>query len=370
MQFSHVITMSFATIWGMGCFHAQRVQDMSLRFPTESNLCPNVQTSLEVAMTMQNGRIRVTRSDERRGVAWKHLNVELDEAAVTDGILHLQGDPIDTLGRDIPLEVSLVDNPHVSSSTVLSARYNCSFAVDFAGRDGEKGPNQPFELSKAGAHGTSGQNSTINSTTGSYIGRGGNGGVGFDGRDGLSGTGGGPGGEISASISRFEHPFTNQTLLQVVVQGTTPSSPNLTTERVLINPDGGSLTIDIQGGIGGTGGSGETGGNGGRGGLGDPKGLGGRGGNGGDGGIGGNGGTGGSATLVFDMNTRDYVDRIMVDNDGGAPGEGGTGGSGGAGGTPSGPSGTIGMKGANGIEGAPGPETVIEWRGTEEEELF
>ena len=105
---------------------------------------------------------------------------------------------------------------------------------------------------------------------------------------------GGPGGEAAAYVNAMEH--NGSTLLQVRVTGTRNGQP--LNQYYLLDPDGGSLTVDVSGGPGGVGGSGNDGEDGDDGDLNDngEQGWGEDGENGGDGGDGGYGGAGGQGS--------------------------------------------------------------------------
>ena len=86
----------------------------------------------------------------------------------------------------------------------------------------------------------------------------------------------------------------------------------------LVDPRGGSLTIEADGGSGGSGGKGGRGGRGGSGGIGTPNG---HGSNGSDGrnGFDGSPGRGGSITVTYDPQAKPFLGTIHLSNRNGPP---------------------------------------------------
>jgi len=197
-------------------------------------------------------------------------------------------------------------------------------------------------------------------TDGSPGGSGGSASNGQRGGDGGGGENGGPGGNgydgpqvrIYATYVRTQrHPK----LLAVRMRGDM--------NDFVLAPADRPLALVARGGQGGRGGSGGAGGEGGSGGSGSSAsddrnggqgGSGGDGGPGGSGGDGGVGGNGGAIELIYDARYPELAQQLLIDVDGGLPGEGGAAGSpgrGGSGGFGSGGSGGSGNSGNSGNYG-------------------
>src|SRR5204863_402621 len=158
-----------------------------------------------------------------------------------------------------------------------------AFAAHFSGRDGFPGAD--------GANGFDGTAGTPGSIDLSNPSAGGNGSDGSDGGDGFSGGDGARGQAIHVwvTLRAGTHP-----LLQVRVASITRE------QFFLVDPEGGTLSIDANGGAGGRGGSGGRGGHGGAGGIGWPSGLSGHDGRNGSDGHRGNDGAAGTIAMEVD----------------------------------------------------------------------
>jgi hypothetical protein len=137
------------------------------------------------------------------------------------------------------------------------------------------------------------------------------GGNGGNGTDGSNGGDGGPGGnappvQVRIALRAGSHP-----LLQVGVSALGKD------KLYLVDPQGGSLTVNADGGPGGSGGRGGRGGRGGSGGMGTPSGSSGSNGSDGRNGFDGSPGKGGSITVTYDPQAKAYMTVIRLSNKGG-----------------------------------------------------
>jgi hypothetical protein len=168
----------------------------------------------------------------------------------------------------------------------LHARYDCNFKGDFRGAKGADGyPG----LDGYSAYWDSGDD-------------GGDGGDGGDGDDGASGS------RVEVRIALLHGRPEDRPLLQVEAKDAAR------TERFLVDPRLGALTLDASGGAGGHGGSAGMGGIGGR--------NGGSSGENGQRGCGGSGGDGGEFDVAISPDARPYLSAVKFVNEGGASGSG------------------------------------------------
>lgn len=235
-------------------------------------------------------------------------------------------------GKDTVLTVS-VNGGSATFSKTMPHDFNCLPSIAVKGRPGE-----PGDSGKSG---------------------------GSDGRSGRTGSRGNPGyrgANFEIEAARVVAPDGARFVLIAIQQ---EAARDVKLELV---KEGGKVTIETLGGMGGHGG---TGGSGGRGRSGGKCQDGGEGGDGGDGGDGGTGGDGGSVrVLLADRALRDVLNVVSRGGEGGAAGRGGSSGSGGTSGsggskecgrsTRSGKSGRSGKPGSKGRPGEPGSVSVSE----------
>ena len=133
---------------------------------------------------------------------------------------------------------------------------------------------------------------------------GGDGGNGTNGSDGTNGDDGsdGPAVQVLLRLRAGAHP-----LLQAAVQAAGHKQ-----WFYLIDPQGGSLTVNSEGGSGGAGGMGGRGGSGGSGGLGSPSGNNGMSGQDGRDGLSGSDGRPGQITVKYDPSAKSYLSALHV----------------------------------------------------------
>ena len=251
--------------------------------------------------------ITATTSDARQfvTVGAGHGNVLFDSftfAATTvtvnkKGVVTLPADPRISEGSAPHVLISVVGHPDVTTELSIPVRYDVAFVANFAGKPGFKGLDGSNGL--AGSSGTDGSSDLSNPSAG---GRGGDGSNGEDGRDGDPGQ---PGEAVHIwmTLKSGDHP-----LLQVRAASKTH------TQLFLIDPDGGSLTVNASGGAGGAGGSGGLGGQGGSGGNGFPPGFSGQNGRDGSDGHAGADGAAGTILVSVDAKAQPYLNKVQLIN--------------------------------------------------------
>lgn len=329
--------------------HDARVDAMEVEIGGGARvICPRQPMQMHVAVSAQwPGQAAPATYDTWRGAPGIRRNGKLDFAdfafASEQGRFDEWGwfepnpDVLATVDSGFTIATQLLhpESP-LRQTQHYDADYSCIVSVGAPGAPGRAGAD--------GADGASG----------------GSGGSGQRGGEGGWGDSGGPGGngydgpqlQVYATYVRTKrHPK----LLAVRVRGDM--------NDFVLAPADRPLALVARGGQGGRGGSGGAGGEGGSGGSGasasddrngNQGGSGGDGGHGGSGGDGGVGGNGGAIELVYDARYPELAGQLLLDVDGGLPGEGGTAGSsgrGGSGGSGSGGSGGSGNSGNSGNYG-------------------
>jgi hypothetical protein len=221
------------------------------------------------------------------------------------GVVSLPADPRVSEGATPHILISVVGHPDVTTDLSIPVRYDVAFVANFSGKRGLKGIDGSDGL--AGSSGMDGSSDLTNPSAG---GRGGDGTNGEDGRDGDFGE---PGQAVHVwmTLKGGDRP-----LLQVRAASKTH------TQLFLIDPNGGSLTVNASGGAGGAGGSGGRGGQGGSGGNGFPPGFSGQSGRDGSDGHPGADGAAGTILVSVDAQAQPYLNKLQLINKtgGGVPG--------------------------------------------------
>jgi hypothetical protein len=225
------------------------------------------------------------------------------------GVVSLAADPRVSEGASPQIHIAVVGHPDVTTDLGIPVRYDVAFAANFAGSAGFKGIDGLDGL--AGSSGSDGSVDIGNPSAAPSAG--GPGGDGTNGEDGRDGDAGQPGEAVHVwmTLKSGDHP-----MLQVRAASKTR------TQLFLIDPSGGSLTVNASGGAGGAGGSGGRGGRGGSGGSGFPPGFSGQ--NGRDGFDGHAGADGVAGTIIVSVGSQaqPYLSKLQLINKsgGGAPG--------------------------------------------------
>jgi hypothetical protein len=215
------------------------------------------------------------------------------------GTVSLPADPRVSDGKAAHVHVVVVGHPDVVADLDVPLQYNVAFAGHFSGNSGMDGFDGTDGL--AGIDGTPGSMDPANPQAG------GNGSDGSSGGDGANGSDGSPGETVHLWVTLQPGPTP---LIQVRAVGSSHE------QFFLIDPNGGSLSIDTDGGAGGRGGRGGTGGRGGSGGIGSPSGSSGNSGRDGQDGQPGSDGAPGKIIVTIDPSAQPYLNRLHFSNRG------------------------------------------------------
>lgn len=312
-------------------------------------------------------------------VNWNSYSVQVEGGSFDKGIVTVNANPQLSNGN---LKISITPNasPGLKQEIKLPLSYKRIF---IANCKGQKGINGFAGLSGAELH-------QLDTTEKHHVYNGRRGQAGSDGQTGSDG--------CVADVFVKAVTVSGKKLMSVLVINHCDNSHSV----FWVDPDGGSLIVDVSGGDGGNGGNGGDGENGvdGTGASSlyttvtpqldrynqqyykygvnymdlsidstlNPTGNGGTGGIGGNGGRGGFGGNGGVAIIHLDSSAVEWKNKIIVDNSGGKPGKPGLGGYAGRGGNgaylmsskKNGDYGYIGAEGIKGNRGQAGSATI--WR--------
>jgi hypothetical protein len=286
------------------------VTALSATLSPEAGLAPGKSGRLIVTATTSDAKQLVTVGAGRGKVLFDSFTFTATTVTVNKkGVVSLAADPRVSEGAIPHIQIAVVGHPEVTADLSIPVRYDVAFAGNFAGREGFKAINGLDGL--AGSSGSDGSVDISNPSAGpSAGGQGGNGTNGEDGRDGDPGQ---PGEAVHVwmTLKGGDHP-----MLQVRAASKTHA------QLFLIDPNGGSLTVNASGGAGGAGGSGGRGGRGGSGGNGFPPGFSGQDGRDGFDGHAGSDGAAGTIIVSVDSQAQPYLSKLQLinKNGGGAPG--------------------------------------------------
>lgn len=214
------------------------------------------------------------------------------------GVVSLPDDPRVSNGQSGHVRITVIGHPDVTADLQIPSRYDIAFTGHFSGLDGSWGMN-----GFSGIAGTDGSTGSMDPNSPSA---GGNGSDGTNGSDGGQGGAGFPGESVHVWITLKPG---SQSLLEVRA-----SSARRGDAFFLIDPNGGSLSLDANGGAGGPGGPGGKGGRGGSGGLGAPNGFAGHDGLDGQQGPTGIAGDAGRFFVTVDPAAQPYLDHVHFTN--------------------------------------------------------
>ena len=217
------------------------------------------------------------------------------------GVVSLPADPRISDGRVPHVHISALGHPEAVTDLDIPVRYDVAFAAHFSGRAGSSGMD--------GINGSDGMAGTSGSIDLTNPSAGGNGSDGSDGGDGSNGGDGEPGQAVHVWVTLRPGP---RPLLQV------RAASSAHAEFFLVDPAGGTLSIDANGGQGGRGGSGGRGGRGGSGGTGFPNGFAGHDGRNGFDGHPGNGGAAGTIVVTVDPQAQPFLNLLQLSNKSGS----------------------------------------------------
>jgi len=286
------------------------VTDVSATLSPDPGLAPGKSGRLIITATTNDAKQLVTVGAGHGKVLFDSFTFTAATVAVSKkGVVSLPADPRVSEGATPHILIAVVGHPDVTTDLSIPIRYDVAFVGNFAGKPGSKGIDGSNGL--AGSSGSDGSVDISNPSAGpSGGGPGGNGTNGEDGRDGDPGQ---PGEAVHVwiTLKGGDHP-----LLQVRAVSKTRA------RFFLVDPMGGSLTVNASGGAGGAGGSGGRGGQGGTGGNGFPPGFSGQNGRDGFDGHAGADGAAGTIVVSVDSQAQPYLDKLQLINKsgGGVPG--------------------------------------------------
>jgi len=277
------------------------VASIEATLPKNPGIAPGEKSPLVVAVTGPDGKVLLTEGQGKGKVLWKDLTVTAAVVSVNKkGVLSLPKDPRVSDGKTGQVTITVPSHPGITTELDIPLRYDYAFKANFSGASGMNGTN-----GTAGIDGTSGSMGSTDPNNPSPGGNGGNGSNGSDGSNGGDGSDGPPV-QVRVTLRSGTHP-----LLQIGV------SSGRKERFYLIDPQGGSLTVNDNGGSGGSGGKGGHGGRGGSGGIGTPNGSSGSDGSNGSDGRSGSDGRGGSIAVTYDSQAKSYLATIHLSNQGG-----------------------------------------------------
>jgi hypothetical protein len=274
------------------------VSSVTATLSPDPGLAPGQSGRLILAASTADGKTYVTAGAGHGKVLFDSYTLTSTVAHVSKkGKVSLPADPRVSEGLIPHVHVSVIGHPEVVADLDVPVRYDVAFAGHFPGRAGLDGRNG-FD-GMAGSSGSSGSSDPNNPSAG------GSGGNGTDGENGTDGDSGQPGQSVQVWITLRAG---SQPLLQVRA-----ASKDLQ-QLFLIDPKGGSLLIDANGGAGGSGGRGGRGGPGGSGGSGSPPGFNGTSGQDGRNGWDGAPGAAGKIQVSIDPSAQAYLDHFTFAN--------------------------------------------------------
>ena len=267
----------------------------------DTGIAPGQKSALIVVVTEPNGKVLQTEGAGHGKILWQDLQVAPSiVTANKKGIISLPHDPRVSDGKDPHVAITIPSHPDLRAELNVPVRYDHPFTANFSGSPGSSGMN-----GLDGSDGTSGSMGSIDPNNPSAGGDGGNG------ADGSNGSDGGPGGDappvqVQVAFRTGSHP-----LLQIGVSAAGKR------KLYLVDPQGGSLTVNADGGPGGSGGRGGRGGRGGSGGSGSPNGNSGSNGMDGHSGSYGPSGRAGTIMVTYDPQAKPYLTALHLSNQGG-----------------------------------------------------
>ncbi|MDQ3109108.1 MAG: hypothetical protein M3R17_04360 [Bacteroidota bacterium] len=354
-----------------------RINKISIIVSDSVKIYPGASFPIDVVAVTAGKKQLKTRGLPNGFVNWNSYAVRVEGGTFSKGIVTVNADPRNT-GNPFKFFVYPYYYPDVKSEIILSLSYKAKFIADCRGQKGANGINGP-----AGGAADSLRFPPV-----------------YKGRRGAAGTNGETGSDgCLADVFVKAMMVNDKEIMNVLVVNHCDNSHSV----FWVDPDGGSLVVDVSGGNGGNGGNGGDGEKG-MDGTGysfywvdpgpsypetvddpkfnhngyfylvdlvmdstkNPSGNGSNGGIGGNGAHAGNGGNGGVVIIHFDSSAVQWENKITINNSGGKPGKPGTGGYAGSGGDAAygmqskvnGKTGYIGADGIKGKSGKPGTPAI------------
>ena len=274
------------------------VTSLSASLSPAPGLSPGKSGGLVITATTADGRQLVTEGPGRGKVLFDSFTFDAFVVSVNKkGVVTLPADPRISEGKVPHIRILAIGHPDIVADLDIPVRYDVAFAAHFSGRAGSTG----FD----GSNGFDGSAGSIGSFDLNNPSAGGNGTNGTRGGDGGNGGPGDPGETVHIwmTLTKDDRP-----LLQV------RASSGKHEQLFLVDPNGGSLAVDANGGPGGRGGSGGKGGRGGAGGTGYPPGQPGLDGSNGFDGHAGSDGAAGSFVVSVDPAAQPFLDNLHLSN--------------------------------------------------------
>jgi hypothetical protein len=277
------------------------ITSLAVNLPQGPAIAPGEKSPLVVVFTQPDGKFLQTEGKGGGKVMWKDLTITASVVAVNQkGIVSLPKDPRVSDGKVGHVAITVPSHPELHADLDIPLRYDLKYVANFSGSRGSDGMN--------GSDGTDGTSGSMGSLDPNNPSAGGNG---TDGGDGGNGQDGGDGRDAPPVQLRIALKLESHPLLQVSVSAAGHQ------KFYLVDTDGGSLTVNADGGAAGQGGRGGRGGRGGSGGIGTPNGNSGRDGSGGRSGFDGHAGKGGTITVTYDPQVKTYLTLVHLSNSGG-----------------------------------------------------
>jgi len=233
------------------------VTAVSAKLSPQASLTPGKSGRLVLVASGADGKTWTTVGADHGDVLFDSYKLDSTVVKVNaNGYVALPADPRLSSGKSARVHITVVGHPDVQTDLDIPVKYNAAYVAHFPGASGNDGMSGIDGI--AGSDGVAGSASPTNPQAG------GTGGNGQDGSPGGNGTDGWPGQTVHVSVTLQPGPTP---LIQVRAKGDRDE------QFFLIDPEGGSLSIDAFGGEGGRGGTGGRGGRGGSGGIGSPSGM-------------------------------------------------------------------------------------------------
>ena len=274
------------------------ITSLSASLSPSPGLSPGKSGRLVITATASDGKQLVTVGPGHGKVLFDSFTFDATVVSVNKkGIVSLPADPRVSEGVVPHIRIMAIGHPDIVADLDIPVRYDVAFAAHFPASAGSKG----FDGAN-GFDGSAGSNGSFDLANPSA---GGNGTNGTNGGDGENGGPGQPGEAVHIwmTLTKDDSP-----LLQVRAAGSKHE------QLFLVDPNGGTLAVDANGGPGGRGGSGGRGGRGGAGGIGSPPGQAGLDGQTGFDGHAGSDGAAGTFIVSVDPAAQAFLDRLHLTN--------------------------------------------------------
>jgi hypothetical protein len=271
------------------------ITSLSATLAPNPGLAPGKSGRLVLTATTADGTQYVSVGPGHGKVLFDSFTFDASVAKVKkNGVVTLPVDPRASDSQAPHVKVSVLGHPDIVADLDIPVRYDIAFTAHFSGQSGMTGT--------AGSDGLSGSDGMSGSMDPNNPSAGGNGSDGSNGGDGSDGGDGQPGQAVHVWVTLKTEP---KSLLQVRTSGSRSHD-----QFFLVDPNGGSLALDANGGSGGAAGSGGRGGRGGSGGFGTPSGFSGSSGRDGFDGHRGSDGAPGTILVSVDPQAQPYLNKF------------------------------------------------------------